>query len=353
MQKINTIKAHSWRSGNYTDDFEPMDYDMGMRVDDSADGKPKIQLFSISHPMDVASFEDSFYAVCEGVINDHFPDQDITDFDWEFNASAARTDIHFDTQHGVITNAHFTNGFALRNSFFQTRIESYENALSDPENYTNILSDGHPERYEGAPITRVIVPLPEHPAGHIAMEPTHMSGLESDDHKLVLVDTNKLWDQLIAQTMHNHGLKSMDDVRQRYDAEPSKGDDVAFPPFHCTTEESIAHISPHKGYPGETPYASLHITPPETMQDKPNGWIEKLESLINRWTDNANPQPLAENIEFTNGRHRTLNMMKLGAPYVPMTVHKGDNADILEEKFGWKGNQKVSPEITNTHDLSV
>ena len=43
-------------------------------------------------------------------------------------------------------------------------------------------------------------------------------------------------------------------------------------------------------------------------------------------------------LSFNNGRHRTINLSKLGAAFIPMELSEGSDREKFIELFGWKGN---------------
>ncbi len=339
MGQIEIVKAHSWRSGIFTQEFEPMDHDIGMAVyEEPQNDKPTIHLFAIDKAEEGTQFKHAAYNICQGIMDDHFDGQSVTDFNWKYSASGGLSDVEFHEQHGHITGVTFSNDFAVTNRFFIDKVEEYERALADPDNFANILSDGHPERYMSGRSSRVIVPVPLHPAGHITMDPTYMNTLEDTERKIILLDTNKLWDQLIDQTKQRHGLKTMEDMERYYNDQPMKGDDSAYAPFHCDVADALEHIKPQNDYPGETAVGSFwqRQEPPEQA----NGFMDRL--LRSVWKDKAEAQEPSKEVAFVNGRHRTLNMMKLGAPYVPISVDKCDNSAEMEAQLGWNGNTEIS-----------
>lgn len=329
MGKIQIVKARTWYSR--TDNFLPLSYDIGMRVTNAAD-KPTIDLFSIDANHDAGSVHDSAYTLCQHIIDDHFPDRKVTDFNWTYSESAARTNIIFSEQHGQITGIKLDNAMAGRYGF-HTKLENYERALQtdDPIKF---LSDGHPERYKGGQIERVIVPLPLHPAKAILMEPD----LHGDQHRIVLADPAKTLDLMIRDAYHQTGLKTLKQLERYYNAQPMKGDDTAFPPFHTSVQEAIDNIKPQLGYPRDMGRAAYFKPDPDYLNEASaetsglGGWLKiKLGQAFK--------PPAPESLEFVNGRHRTLNLIKLGAPYVPLLMHKADPTDAFEAAYGWRGGK--------------
>ena len=173
----------------------------------------------------------------------------------------------------------------------------------------------------------IIVPLPKHPDKHHIIESAYHN---LEDYKIVLADSEKFMAYWIEQIKEKYCCETMDDLERFYEAQPSKGDDTAFPPFHTSIHDSIKHVSPHIGYPDVT--AIMNFSRFEWIEKR--SWIEKLIKPFDQPRLRSMDQ-----IGFTNGRHRTLNMYKLGAPFLPFTMSSTyENNTVFEQRFGWRGN---------------
>ncbi len=334
MPELYKIKVHSWDDSETTD-IKPMDYWMGIHYVEGGQ-KPKIHLFTVRGDEfkcegDPVSLDRSIYKVCSGIVEDYFSGKKINDFDWELTAAGGHTKLNFEEKNGWITGVRCTNAFPLYQSSFAYGIKDYEEALEDPDNFLHILSEGHPKGFENHPEYLVIVPLPLHPDGHIILE-TGLSTYKSDKYEVVFADAQKLRDLIIGQEMKKRSA-SFDDLIRIYEDEPLKGDDVAFPPFHSTIEESIKHLNPGLGYPGEIAIANFSTDGAFDDED----WGEGLDwRRDNEWM-------LSERIGFQNGRHRTFNMINTGAPFIPILMGKSLGTEMFKERYGWSKQPQPAP----------
>jgi hypothetical protein len=334
MGKIKVVKAETLaRANESTDKTECLEIDIGLLVKNNGK-KQKIRLFSLDKSKNGADLSNTAYKLCTSIVKKHFPDQKITDFDWEFNASAAVTDIDFETKHGVVVGVHFSNEFAATHSCFHSSLENYQKAVDSPLDTSTFLSNGHPERYLTEPTSRTLVHLPNHPAGSLLLSKPHYEQEYLEHYEIVLVDADKAIEFWTEQEKTRFGCLSAEGLKYRYDREPLKGDDVAFPPFHTSIEDSINHILPGMGYPPDLPQAGFAIKDPPKDRGGVIGLVEK-------WASAKKPH-IPEEILFQNGRHRSVNMHRCGAPYIPFLMPKCEETETFKGRFEWKGPEDRS-----------
>lgn len=330
MKTIDTIEVKSWNQ-DYREDASSKEvaHPMGLYIEKETE-KPSIHLFEIETNYSLAPFHRSVFKICSELANSIDLDKTVMDFNWSYTASGGHTDVQFHEQGKYITGVTFPNSFPVRHPFTST-IERYQKALNTPDKFIDFLSDRHPERYKGSPLYRVIVSLPKHPDRHHIIEPTYD---DMEDYKIILVDSERFMSYWIDQEKTIHRCKTMEELKFVYDAQPLKGDDSAFPPFHTGIDEAIKYVSPHIGYPDKTSIATFLKLEQPPQKSEPS-WLEKITNTFNKPKE---PIPtLEDKISFTNGRHRILNMYILGAPYIPMTISTYENSHIeFEKRFGWK-----------------
>lgn len=344
MGELTQITVQAWESTYDDEKTSLVDKPMAMCVL-GGEPRPLIDLYEIdANRHDIAGFDIAAYQICQQIVDEHFPGQAVTDFDWRHTASGAQADIVFDAQDDTITGYTISNDLGMRYGF-ATDVATYENALkqADP---LNTLSDGYPERYQGQEISKIVVPLPLHPAGSVSMEPPYSDGIKDGRQEIVLVQSDALWELMFNEAMTRHGFDNMDQMREYYENQPSKGDDTAFPPFHGALEDSLSHINPGTGYPKETPVAT-YFKKSDRQPEEDKSVFQKIWDVLSR---DEEPE---EELAFVNGRHRTMNLIKLGAPYVPILMTSGQRTEEFKQKYAWGVGDVSPPAFDNNEELKA
>jgi hypothetical protein len=311
MSRIQAIHARNWVHGN---DIAETTLPLGMHVTTGADGRRTIDLFTLPNPaadsMQQVRLSHSLLNLCQGILKDHLSgDGDVADFDWRLSACGGTTDITFEKHNGFITGVTCSNRFVIKNSFMTAPLEHYQAALDSPEQRDTILSDGHPERYIDMPMHKIIVPLPLHPAGHIMLDPANNVHPDDPDNEVVFADSQKL----IAL------------LRRQENSAPSPYG----LPFDTTIEESIDRINPLNGGPGQTPDVRYY---PKICRVGDTGLLSMLRNVF------ATADKPSDALGYVNGYHRTINMVRLGAPFIPLTMPRGPDTESFKKQYGWIGD---------------
>jgi len=329
---VTTVK--NWYTG-YREGIESTDVSLGYIQESDT----TLHLFAIQDPAkgfsgDGIELRRTLYNLFTNFLDKHFPGKKVTDFNWKFTAGGAHTNINFVEQNGYVVGVEIGNGFAT-SGFMSCLKETYDEAIASPAHFIDILTEGHPERYTSGRLRVIIVPLPNHPKGHIVLP--SLSDEDYDrNYEVVFADSKKVLEHMIHEASMEHDCSTLEDLKAVYDAEPSKGDDVAFPPFHTSLETSIKYLRPEKGYPDKVPQASYW-----SIEAKPTAPRGVIETLLGSSFGGTSKPEITETLRFTNGRHRTVNMIVAGAPFIPMQMYKCDDTERFKSSFLW-GSQKTS-----------
>ncbi|MCF8496588.1 MAG: hypothetical protein K9G62_07980 [Alphaproteobacteria bacterium] len=297
-------------------------------LENTRNGKPYIQIFQ-TQGTDAHDLLIRAPMICAAVLKQVRPSENLDSVEWGYSAGSSHTDISFESRHGHVTGMTLNNHLITRIGHAQP-LEKYQAALNDPRGFMHGLNEEDP-LFQGSPVHRVVVPLPKHPAGYIALKPP-----ERENREVVFADPEKLIEFWANQTLRENKAQNMDNLVHIYNENKKymPGDDNPIAPFHSTIEESLSHLSPEIGYPDTPPMASFWPAP------SPSKKSSILSGLF--YKESSRPNEIA----FTNGRHRTLNLYKAGAPFVPIDMYTHEYTEEFRRKFEWKGEKNLpSPSI--------
>ncbi len=298
------------------DDLRKRDcnFSFGLLVSDE-----KIDLF-LTDQDSVYDLEQQIPSICQGILAEYHPDKNLQDIKWTYTAGGGHSDLIFDQCNGLATTMTISNDAVLEPYCCAYEIETYEAALNDPRGLETALLDGYPEEalssFSRDPIVRYLAYTPNHDTQKIhVLKAAYERFLE--DNPVVFVDSQKFisyWKQQCTPKEPEEGLisklkeKFFDMVEQKKGYCDIDSDDNVL--LSSTLEKSLKHRIPNDMACG----VSL---------------------------DHNN------NIRFTNGRHRTVNLANLGAPFIPVQTYKGGEKQLVD-MFEWDG----STQLDNDHELS-
>ncbi|ABD79456.1 hypothetical protein [Saccharophagus degradans] len=304
QHEIKPITVRTWRRSHLHSIQRPeTDWTLGLYVEESIKRRV-VHLFAIVQDFEVVPFRTSAFKVCTQIARSLNSSSSVLDFDWTFTASGGRSDILFHQQSGYVTGVSFSNSLPVEKPYFHQTIERYNEALNSRYDMLDVLSDGHQEHYLGPPKRMMIIPLPLHPEKHHVMNAAYFL---DEKYKVILVNTHEFISYWIEQEKERHSCGSIEALKEIYDAQDFKGDDSILPPFHTTLEESIYFVRPEFEQPDETAILKYMFVAGNAYR-----------------------------IRFVNGRHRTVNFFKLGAPFIPLTVEKDVTFEEFKRRFEWR-----------------
>lgn len=278
-------------------------------------------------------------AICAQIINNiGFDDTPLDAMGWTYTAGASATAIIFERTHGQITGMTLTDDMVTRIGCSRPA-DVYARMFDDPKGFIHALN-GDDTRFKGRPAYRVVVPIPHHPAGYIAMKPTSDRFNGDASRVTVLADPEKLMQLWITQTLRETGLKTVEQLATAHaeNARIMTGDDNSIPPFHSTREKSVAELDPLKGYPNDLPMVSFR--PVGTLK---GGGLSGIFAGVPRQHDE---------LGITNGRHRMINLLKAGAPFIPLDMPNDEDTQAFRQRFEWRG-AVAAPQALHSYTLEA
>lgn len=213
----------------------------------------------------------------------YLPGQTLDKADFAYTAPPFHSRFNFMARPGGVYVSQFSS-LQMGGSSHMSR-DGYERALSS-DNFEKHLTGGHPF-YQGEGGTIVTLPAPQSESGVYFMKQ------DGAGHHLQLVDTEALRDLWLKQSMREEGVHTPDALVTRYNenAKVMSGDDNPVAPFGTDVATARHHLAHARFDPA--PDTALVV--------------------------------LGERLSFINGRHRTMNLMTVGAPVVPFTVSHPPN----------------------------
>jgi hypothetical protein len=284
-------------------------YSFGLVVSDE-----KIDIFHID-PSSVNYLNENLPDLCRKILAKYFTSKQIQDMQWTHTAGGAHSKIIFNEQNNFATTAIYTNGAVFQPYCYAYKIEEYEAALNDPRGLELALLDGYEDEdakssFSIDPVKQYLVHTPyhEHYKIHVMTPPFfHNTG----ECPVILVDTEKFisyWkrqsSKLTSKNTRLNKIKSVFHFNQKNSEDRLDVDDREL--LSSTLETSLKHDIPYEMACG----VSLSF-------------------------DNK--------IRFTNGRHRTVNLSNLGAPFIPVQS-SSHGEERFRELFEWANKPGQSPE---------
>ncbi len=160
----------------------------------------------------------------------------------------------------------------------------------------------------------MIVPVPHHPTGFYTLSDQH------NYETLVLADAVKLKDHWIKQSLAMHECDTLTQLATLYNRNATfmSGDDNPIAPLHADTKTCISFMKER---------LFMH------SQEMPRMNFSEARS----------------NLKFVNGRHRTINLINCGAPFIPALLSSNaQNVAAFKEKFEWVPQQHESAFLRTT-----
>lgn len=245
--------------------------------------------------------------ICLKALEKYYPDKKLQDIEWSYSAGGGHSDFYFDSKSGLATSLTFSNSAVLEPYCSALPIEEYQSAINDPRGLSAALLDGYtPEAipsFSGSPKTIYLVHTPHHPEKSIhQVNPPLRNRI--DENPVVLVDTDKFmqhWRNQSVPPVHGNSLRGL-----------------LAKAMECF-EEGVTHNiydkTNHKLLKSDLETALKHHIPDEMA--------------FGVGIDTTDHK-----IYFSNGRHRTVNFAKLGAPYIPVqtSLH---NLNAFKALFEW------------------
>jgi hypothetical protein len=289
------------------------------------DGRPLIHVIATEqHDGDSILKNGPF--IFDNILKQFFPEHSLHDVAWTYTNGPYHSDVVFDGTGNITTGMTVTNHFATQNhtSYYQKDYQAeYQSAIDSGEDFSAALKRIHGSA-QGYPLKRIIVPIPLHPQKFLCLKSDygdvpHMK----DDFEVVFADTSKLIDLWTRQSEPKIGgrqdltghLKSLFGQKSQ---NPRSQEDLDL--IATTVAKSILHVRPELGYPNVPAFASFS-------------------------SENSE-------IGFNNGRHRTANLARLGAPFIPIEMYKGPDTNSFKSLFEWRGENFVHPVLEkNSYEL--
>ena len=290
MKKLNNFGVMAY------DQHRKMDkhYCFGLVVTDK-----QIDIFFIDQTS-FHYFTENTPDVCQKILTEYFLGEKIQNMQWTYTAGGGHSKIIFNEQNNLITTMTFTNGAVLQPYCYAYTMEKYEAALDDPRGLELALLDGYEtEAFKSSffrdSITRYLVHTPYHDKYKIhVMKPPYSH--DPEQYPIILVDTEKFisyWKQqsvpIASKDTVIDKLKSIFGLNQGNCEDRFDGADCRL--LSSTLETSLKYYIP-----------------------------DEMACGVSLSFDNI--------ISFANGRHRTVNLANLGAPFIPV-----QSSSYEEEKF--------------------
>lgn len=284
---------------------------------------------------------------CESIIEKKLPTVKMQDVSWTYSKGAFHNDFVFNTHHQQIKSISFSNSMALHYGV-AFDVERYQKCLNDARGFEKATLNGESEsRYIGAPEERLVIPVPYHPAQYVMMKQ------ESDNHRIVYANPEQFIKFWFQQTLRQQKVQNLTQLKAKYleNAKRMNGDSNPIAPFHTTFEDSVSYIRPAGGYPYPDFPAQVSYLPPQNASSDTRNSLKNYFKLFVQNKNPTLPQSNLEEIGFTNGRHRILNLYNCGAPFLPFSMYICDNTNAFEEKYGWQGEISTKRSLEQTLDL--
>ncbi len=279
---------------------KPADGNIGVYLSNE-ENTPHIHLFEVERRTG-RNFTFSAPKICSDILKAYLPEKQLYEVDWTYTTGGAHTDFSFKTTHGEISGIHFTNAFPT-NIRTPLSIDRCSEFFSHPQ--TGCAQNEPKSIWHSGPLDLMIVPIPKHKEKFIVLRDPYMSA----DHQTILANPNKFIHAWLTQSFMNANVNDLNGLTAEYakNARFMSGDDNPIAPLHSSVEESLTHLRPEGWYPHESAMISYQ------------------------------PARSGGKINFTNGRHRTINFFNAGAPFLPFFMYKGERTDKFAEEFEWQG----------------
>ncbi len=306
MPKIQIVKFKTWSDRHLDADAwkngpEEITGKCGVFMDRRRSAQPKIHVFAV----DTYSGNEMLCngpLIFEQILDEVLPSVSLHEASWSYTNGPYHSDVVFEGSGKITTRMIADNEFAFYSSIpvSETLLPEYEQKLT--ENFSGQKMPSSPQAQ------RIVVPIPRHPQKYLCMEDRN-----DPMGRAIFADTEKLlrqWYQDNLPSVDDYGvlgsIRGLFGIKSQGDLEKEN-----IQLMGTTLEQSIRHVYPHNGSPHDAPRISY------------------------------NPRNDGPKIGVTNGRHRIVNLAKLGAPFIPVDMQPGPRTEEFRKHFEWRSN---SPE---------
>lgn len=294
-------------SGRAQDSFVKGAFEM--RVD-TRGNRPHIYLFATQKyegdQLWMDQMPDNAPILFQQALDQTAPHLKLHDVDWSYVDFDEWNCISFSEKHGETCAMHRESAFLYFDDLPdpQARMKAiiYEpaerrKALFDDPFYTK--SSNH-----------IIVPLPLHPLRSLVMEPNFPNA--RDEYETVLCDPQKFINFWRMKSTAKKPAQIADGLSAFFKHHTRHDDTEDLNLIDTSLERAQNNVTPQKGYPNAPAHISFHV-----YEEEGSG-----------------------HFGFVNGRHRTANLAKLGAPFIPVDLSCKENLSLFKSLFEWTGSDK-------------